>query len=530
MRVQSWLPPRQSSRRDWRQRAASAALLLVGTLLLTFGSYGALRWPGNASGRSADGANAERVSFSQGGTHGGAQGRVVRYTLTADEQEWQIGPKRVRGKGYNNDYRGPTLYLRPGDTLDLKLVNRLSRGTNLHFHGMHVSPTGLSDNIFRLVPAGTTARYVVKLPLDIDPGLYWYHSHQHSHTRGNVGLSEEQVFGGMSGLIVVEGLPELLPRHLRNIPDKLFALKDFQDHNGVIPTRNIDSDAPTNRTVNGQFNPRIDIKPGETQLWRFGNIGADIFYDLQLQGIKFHVVAQDANPVWKVWEADHLVMPPGSRFEVLVQGPKAGTYTLKTRAYNMGPGGDQYPETRLATVVSAGKPQRPAALPAAVVPKTVRWGYLNDQPIARQRTTTFMEREGQPDANTYFIDNKQFNPNVNNVEPRLGTTEQWTVRNTSTEQHPFHIHQDDFQIMSINGRPYNANGQQDTIALPYNGGQVVIRDLFHDFTGRFVYHCHILNHEDLGMMLVVDVVGRDRALPKDDATSHGEILITGEAH
>jgi suppressor of ftsI len=84
--------------------------------------------------------------------------------------------------------------------------------------------------------------------------------------------------------------------------------------------------------------------------------------------------------------------------------------------------------------------------------------------------------------------------------------------------------------MSINGRPYNANGQQDTIALPYNGGQVVIRDLFHDFTGRFVYHCHILNHEDLGMMLVVDVVGRDRALPKDDATSHGEILITGEAH
>jgi suppressor of ftsI len=117
------------------------------------------------------------------------------------------------------------------------------------------------------------------------------------------------------------------------------------------------------------------------------------------------------------------------------------------------------------------------------------------------------------------------------VEPRLGTTEQWTVRNTSHEQHPFHIHQDDFQVMSINGRPYNANGQQDTIALPYNGGQVVIRDRFETFTGKFVYHCHILKHEDKGMMLVVDVVGPRRVnVQAPGQPGDGEILITGEAH
>jgi suppressor of ftsI len=527
MRGAVWVPCSGRSRGAWRRRLVSVSVLLVGTLLLTLGAYGALQQPTIASSRSVAGVagdNTRPVSFTQGRAQGGGQGRVVRHTLVADEQEFQIGSKRVRGMGYNGRYVGPTLHLRPGDTLDLTLVNHLNEGTNLHFHGMHVSPTGLSDNIFRRVAAGQTARYVVKLPLDVDPGLYWYHSHQHSHTKPSAGLSEAQVFGGLSGLIVVDGLPGLLPAHLRGVPDKTFALKDFQDHNGAIPTTNIDSNAPTNRTVNGQFNPRIDIKPGETQLWRFANIGADIWYDLQLQGHTFHVVAQDANPVWTVWAADHLVLPPGSRFEVLVQGAKAGTYPLITRAYSTGPGGDQYPETRLATVASAGQAQRPAALPTGLVPKTVRWGYLADQPIARQRTTTFMERPNQPDPGTYFIDNKQFNPNRVDAAPELGTTEQWTIRNTSDEQHPFHIHVDDVQVMSINGKPYNANSQQDTVALPDNGGQVVVRGQFHDFTGKFVYHCHILNHEDLGMMLVVDVLGPDgrNASQAGRTAGHGE--------
>jgi suppressor of ftsI len=523
MHVPVWSPlPRLSrrSRRDRQQHAASVALPLVGALLLTFGTYGAPQWPTTGSGRPAAG-----VTRGDAGSVSSGQRHVVRYTLTAAEQTFQIGTHKVKGKGYNGRYVGPTLYLRPGDTLELKLVNHLAEMTNLHFHGMHVSPTGLSDNIFRMVGPGQTARYLVKLPLDIDPGLYWYHSHGHP-------IAEEQVFDGLSGLIVVEGLPGLLPRHLRGIPDKTFALKDFQDHNGVIPPKDeqIDSNAPTNRTVNGRFTPRIDIKPGQTQLWRFANIGADIFYDLQLEGHQLHVVAQDANPVWRVWTADHLVMPPGARFEVLVQGAKAGTYPLKTRAYSTGPGGDRYPATKLATVVSSGKAQRPAALPTGLVPKTLRWGYLGNQPIARQRTTTFSE---SPNGDKFFIDNKQFNPNVNNVAPRLGTTEQWTIRNTSTELHPFHIHVDDFQVMSINGRPYNANGQQDTIALPYNGGQVVIRDRFEQFTGRFVYHCHILDHEDQGMMLVVDVVGHPQRVnvqPSGHPAGGGEILITGEAH
>ena len=104
-----------------------------------------------------------------------------------------------------------------------------------------------------------------------------------------------------------------------------------------------------------------------------------------------------------------------------------------------------------------------------------------------------------------MIDGKQFDPNRVDQQVKLGTVEEWTIRNVTEELHPFHIHVDDFQVMSINGEPYEANGRQDTIPLPIKG-EVVVRIPFNDFTGKFVYHCHILNHEDNGMMGIVEVV------------------------
>jgi FtsP/CotA-like multicopper oxidase with cupredoxin domain len=108
-------------------------------------------------------------------------------------------------------------------------------------------------------------------------------------------------------------------------------------------------------------------------------------------------------------------------------------------------------------------------------------------------------------TNTFFINDKEFDPDRVDVRPRLGTVEEWTLRNASDEQHPFHIHVNDFQVVSVGGEPYEAHGLQDTVPL-LPGNDVVIRTRFADFTGRFVFHCHILNHEDAGMMAVVEVV------------------------
>jgi len=110
-----------------------------------------------------------------------------------------------------------------------------------------------------------------------------------------------------------------------------------------------------------------------------------------------------------------------------------------------------------------------------------------------------------PQTDLYYINGRAFDHNRVDVTAQFGTVEEWTIRNVSQEEHPFHIHQGGFQVMSVNGVPYNARGQQDTVMLPV-GGDVVMRKPFRDFTGKFVYHCHILNHEDAGMMAVIEVV------------------------
>lgn len=413
---------------------------------------------------------------------------VLNTTLTVTREAIDIGGTPIQGTVYNGAFVGPTLRLRPGERLELSLVNELDQMTNLHFHGLHVSPEGISDNVFIMVHPGETQQYVVEIPANHPMGTFWYHSHAHPYT-------EAQVFGGLGGLIVIEGLRELLPADLQGIQERIFALKDYQAADGAILTENIDSNAPTTRTVNAAVNPTLGIDAGETQLWRFANIGADIYYEVQLAGHPFHVIADDGNPVWSVNTHESLVLPPGKRYEVLVQGGEPGTVELKTLAYDQQ--GDTYPEAVLATVTVNESLQTAAALPAALVEPN----DLAAATVDVERTITF----SKDDATGHFlIDGKLFDENRIDQAVKLGAIEEWTIVNDNGQQHPFHIHINDFQVMSIDGEPYEAVSHQDTVNLPANG-EVVIRIPFFDFVGKFVYHCHILNHADMGMMAIVEV-------------------------
>lgn len=416
---------------------------------------------------------------------------LLKVRLVVEMRTVTLAGQRLRALTYDGDYMPPTLRLRPGDRLELSLVNRLPEATNLHTHGWHVSPKNNSDNVYLHIHPGETYHYGYRLPKDLNPGTYWYHSHAHP-------MSEPQVFAGLSGAIVIDGLERHLPAGLRHITQRLIALKDFQTRAGAIPTTGIDSNAPTTRTVNGLVNPAIGIRPGETQLWRLANIGADIAYKVQLQGARFHVIAQDANPVRALWTADTLLMPPGSRFDVLVQGPPPGRTVLRTLPYSTGPAGDRYPEATLATVESAGPSVPRADLPTDFAP----FDDLAGERVDRRRTITFSEDTRR---NAFFVDGRLFDPNRIDVRARLNTTEEWTVRNDSDEEHTFHIHVNDFQVMSVNGAPYAARSLQDTYQLPVRG-EAVIRMRFRDFLGKYPFHCHILNHEDRGMMANVEVV------------------------
>jgi suppressor of ftsI len=457
---------------------ARTALALLGIVLCLVASIDLLL-PASAAGQ-ADFPEPTELRAVDG---------VLRATLTAEEQEIEIAGQSILARVFNGTFVGPTLRVRPGERIEIELVNRLNEPTNLHFHGLHVSPGGEADNIFRTVNPGDSAHYVLDIPLDHPTGTFWYHPHMHH-------LALEQVFGGMSGVIIIDGIRERLPPDLQGIDERLFALKDFQlDENNAILLEDIPRN-PTTRTINGQIDPALKMAPGETQLWRLANVGAEVFYNLRLYGHAFHVVAEDGNPVWDVRTADSLVLPPGKRFDVLVQAGEAGVYAFETITYDQG--NHVYPEVELATLTIEGSAQSPVSLPASVAPDR----DLDSAEIATTRDIFFNDVDDDP---IFEVNGQQFDPNRIDELVQLGTVEEWTIRNVTAEQHPFHIHVDDFQVVSVNGQPYNAANLQDIVILPA-AGEVVIRIPFMDYPGKFVFHCHILFHEDHGMMAVVDVV------------------------
>ena len=195
------------------------------------------------------------------------------------------------------------------------------------------------------------------------------------------------------------------------------------------------------------------------------------------------------------------MLPPGRRFEVLVRGPdKPGKYKLQTQKFDTGPDGDAYPGQTMATLAVSKTPVAQIPLPTS--------GFadledLSDDTVDVPRTVVFDDTD---DPDVFVIDGKVYDDDVVDTTVQLGDLEEWTIQNASGEFHVFHIHQGDFQVISINGQPQPFTGYQDTVNLPVatNGkpGEVVIRIRFDPpvIVGEYVYHCHIVQHEDKGMM------------------------------
>ncbi|MGW2371041.1 multicopper oxidase family protein [Kitasatospora sp. NPDC001683] len=455
----------------------------------------------------------------------------VTITLDATRSRFDVSGREVYGASYTGSYVAPTLHTAPGSTVTVHLVNHLPVATNLHFHGLHVSPEGQSDDPFLCVAPGADTTYRLAIPADHAQGTFWYHSHAMGTscpapgapgTSGSSDMTgmtdmtgdvENQIFAGLSGALIIGDDRTLLPADLRKVTAHTLVLKDVQlDPTGHIlqntGTASIDSNNPTVRLVNGRLRPVLSMRPNETQLWRLVNAGADIFYRLQLDGYRFTVVGEDGSPVARVTTADNLLLPPGKRYDVLVTaGPRPARATLRTLAYSNGPQGDAYPDTELATIRVTGAPvhRRPAvtgAIPTAPAD-------LAAEPVAQRRTVALSESD---DGNTFYINGRQFTPDssIFDTPAKLGTVEEWTIVNRSGEDHPFHLHTNAFQVLSVNGTPHPYTGRQDTVPVPHAvdgvAGKVVIRVAFADYPGRWMFHCHIAAHEDHGMMSFLNVV------------------------
>jgi FtsP/CotA-like multicopper oxidase with cupredoxin domain len=241
--------------------------------------------------------------------------------------------------------------------------------------------------------------------------------------------------------------------------------------------------------------PRIPIRRGETQLWRILNATVSDFFDLQLDGHRLVQIGADGNRWARPVEAEVVHIPPGARAEVLVTGGRPGSHTLRALSTDHGLGFVS-PELVLGTLVSSAGRGRTASPQSLLEP----FCDLREFPLDTRRTITFTMRGG------FLIDGKPFDPDRDDQIVELGAVEEWTVVNDSPLIHPFHIHVNPFQLTHVDGVPVNDPGYRDTVSVRPNGGSITFRTVFADFTGRSVFHCHIVPHSDLGMMAVFHVV------------------------
>ena len=412
-------------------------------------------------------------------------GLTLNAEIVISEQQNKVGDLEFTAMVYNGDYAAPVIRIDPGGSMKLRLVNLApQQPSNIHTHGLNVSPQGNSDNVFVQVEPENCFDYSIQVPESQDVGLNWYHSHM-------MGLAETQVFNGLSGGLIINGVAEKMP-FLNGVKERIMILKDVQANaDGTVTTP--DYSKPTLRTINGVSQPSINLGSGETQFWRVGNMGANLFYRIAVDGHQRVEILRDGNTRTRPLTQDSILLPPGARTEFLITGGAPGTYQFRTLAVNTGPDGDPTPEDILGTVVVSGGGKTVVA-PATLVDHE----DLRSLEIARNRRIVFSENN---DAGQFFINNQLYNPDRDDVVVPLGSVEKWDIINNSEEMHTFHIHQTDFQVISRNGQSEEFFGYQDTVNVDPGGRvSIIISFTKQSQVGRFVFHCHILEHEDGGMM------------------------------
>ncbi|HWZ33497.1 MAG TPA: multicopper oxidase family protein [Bryobacteraceae bacterium] len=459
-----------------------------------------------------------------------------------------------------DNLQAPTLRVHAGDELVFKLTNGLpeeklaapphvhqddcaggamtAAATNLHFHGLALPPTCHQDETLRtLIRPSASFEYRVKIPAGDSPGLYWYHPHPHGYT-------EPQVLGGASGALIIEGIERVKPE-VAGLPERVLVLRD-QSVPGFAES---DEDSGPGKDISINFVPvlyplyrpaAMTVRPGERQFWRVLNASADTYFDLQIrfgqiiQDIRdvqtVDLVAFDGVPIGGDARRTHMLLSPGGRGEFIVTTPPAGTWAqLVTLAYDTGPDGAASPYRVIANIRSAAdapvQPSMPSA-PAAAKP----FSGLERLEAVRERKLYFSEKRdpvapNDPNLTKYFITVEGATPqafDMNFTQPDItveqGTVEDWIVENRAREAHSFHIHQLHFQLLERDGEVVNEPMLRDTIDLPYWDGKsdrypsVKLRMDFRsrDIVGTFVYHCHILEHEDGGMMGSIRVAGQHK--------------------
>jgi FtsP/CotA-like multicopper oxidase with cupredoxin domain len=447
-------------------------------------------------------------------------------------------------KNGSGEIEAPTLRLKPGDHLRLHVTDRVpSTGaqsmssmdmaapagaacgdggtatidsTNVHFHGLNIPPVCHQDDVLTtLIQPGTPGfQFDFQIPATEPPGLYWYHPHVH-------GFTEFQVNGGAAGALIVEGMEKYRPE-VAGLTERVFVIRQQYLVPWVPGPYQLTVNFETAAAIQGPA-PLIQMKPGEKQFWRVANATLQDFMPLQVwhdgKPQKLQLIALDGYPLAKPRNVDTILVPPAGRAEFIVQAPTSTSVSAEfmTLGYSTGPTGNPDLEQPLASIrLTTDNASNKATAPSVAAASTSNLkfaGLANLTPTATRKLYFSEEFGGTNGPIQFYITvdgqkQKVFQPDeAPAITTHVGAVEDWTIENHALETHAFHIHQIHFMLLEVNGKPVADQDLRDTIEIPYWAGKgpypsVKVRMDFRDPTiaGTFVFHCHILLHEDLGMM------------------------------
>jgi FtsP/CotA-like multicopper oxidase with cupredoxin domain len=424
--------------------------------------------------------------------------RTVEVNLVAAPARLALLPGHVTNAfAYNGSVPGPTLEVHEGDHVIIHFHNELPEPTTIHWHGLHI-PADMDGSPLRPIGAGKQYDYIFTIPRGT-AGTYWYHPHPDVRTGYQMAM-------GLFGAIIVrdanDALPASLPEKLLILSDNRFKADgspDIADPNGAQGEIDQENGREGNiLLVNGQVAPVINIRSGETQRWRVVNVSAARIYRLAIPGQTMLHVGDDGGLFEHPREVNDILVANSERVELLVRGtrPPNTRTSLRTLPY------DRYdPHTRpadwdVAHDLLALRYTNAAPMPAVALPSVMRKIVALD--------TTHVTRRQVIVLSQGLINGKTMDMTRVDVRSRLGATEIWQIENVVTMDHPFHLHGFQFQILDRDGVPEPYRSWKDVVNVrKHERVRIVVR--LDDFPGRWMFHCHILDHEDHGMMGILEV-------------------------
>lgn len=410
---------------------------------------------------------------------------AVDVELEARPTVVNLAEKQVQFLTYNGLFPGPLIRAREGEPLRVRLTNRLDEPTNLHFHGLHVSPSGNADNVFVEVQPGKSFSYELTVPPGYG-GTFWYHPHRH-------GRLARQLWQGLAGPLVID--PAAPPDALAGIEDQVLVIKDISISNGrPEPHRNADwARGKSGRLVlvNGQIRPAIHARDALVRLRLINACNARMLLLARADGAPLQVIAHDGHLLEAPQPLEQVLLTPAQRLDLLLELDRERPVELLHKPYNRGAQREpSRPEPLFSLRPHGGT--APATRPMHFAPVE----RLDPQDVAVRRSfkmaMAFLAADGR----------EQLAP----IEARLGDLELWQITNVDTQDHVFHLHTWPFQVWRRDGVELTDPGWRDTINL-VPGERVEILIPFRDIAGRSVFHCHIAEHGDAGMMGIIEVRG-----------------------